>query len=230
MNLFFLPLICPSCRKKIFFCRDKKDKKIYTVTDQIESLIEPHICSLIEGEKYWKDSIFKEYLKIDFTPQDDIFLLVKKKIASDIRLDTSLQKKVLFINLGLLLRCESVANYGQCLYLLTKDFILCKVFIKSTKKWELGRWLSIYNSTMEKKNQFRSLKIQYFEVAAQKTLVRVTKHISVIQLSSKDGELLETQEKKICSALKKIVDCSFSSILLVFVGFSFFLRRIWVIL
>ena len=51
MNLFFLPLVCPSCQQKIFFCRDKKDKKIYTVTDQIESFIEPHICSLIERAK-----------------------------------------------------------------------------------------------------------------------------------------------------------------------------------
>ena len=116
-----------------FFCRDKKDKKIYTVTDQIEPLIEPHICSLIEREKYWKNNIFKEYLKIDFTPQDDILQLIEKNFSSNNRLDAASQKQILFINLGLLLHCESVVKYRQCLHLLTKDFILCKVFIKSTK-------------------------------------------------------------------------------------------------
>ena len=204
MSLFFLPLVCPSCQQKIFFCRDKKDKKIYTVTDQIESLIEPHICSLIEREKYWKNNIFKEYLKIDFTPQDDILQLIKKNFSSNNRLDAASQKQILFINLGLLLHCESVVKYRQCLHLLTKDFILCKVFIKSTKKWQLGRWLTIQNPKSMNKNQFHSPKAQYFEISPKKTLDRLSQTVSSLQLSSQDSEVLEKYEKNICSELQKV--------------------------
>ncbi len=202
--LSFLPLICPSCQQKIFFCRDKKAQKIYTVTDKIESLIEPHICVLIEGEAYWKNNILKEYLKIDFTAKDNIFDLVKKKFTANKLLEAALQKKILFINLGLLLRCESVAEGEQCLDLITKDFVLCKVFIKSTKKWELGRWLTVSNTKSVKKNQFYSPEIQYFEVVPKKILERLSQTISSLQLSSQDSELLEKYEKNICSELQKI--------------------------
>ena len=213
MNLFFLPLICPSCGKKIFFCRDKKNKKIYTVTDQIESLIEPHICSLIEGEKYWKNNTFKEYLKINFTAEDNIFQLVQNNLAPKNLSDVFLTKKMIFNNLGLLLRYESLVANKQCLDLLTNNFVLCKVFIKSQRKWELGRWLSTYGAKMLIKEQFSVAKIQYFEISPKKTLDKLARHLSSLELSSKDSELLEIHEKNICSAIQKVgrVNCCFSN-------------------
>ena len=202
--LFFLPLICPSCKQKIFFCRDKENKKIYAVTDKIQSFIEPHICVLIEGADYWQNTVFEKYLKINFTPDDNIFQFVQNDLALESLSDGVLAKKTFFNNLGLLLRYDSLAANEQCLYLLTESFFLCKIFVKSAKKWKLGRWLSIYDTRMIRKNQFRSTKIQYFEISLKKTLDELAKHLSSLELSSEDSELLERHEETICSAIQKV--------------------------